>query len=168
MLSLSEEERLELFNENQGLAHYLAFKYNHGLDLDDTKQEAALGLWVATERYDDTKGAFGSYASYIITSHLQSYLSKNRQAVHVPKDRDFLAVKVDIDSAIAELPTHSQDIDLIDLKRAISNLPIELRSLYVLSLQGFSTREIGVKIKMSHTKVNNLLRHAREIVKENA
>lgn len=75
---MTRDERLNIFNSNQGLAVFIANKhwYNSPMTHDDLVQEALLALWSATERYDANLSVFSTYATQYIYHSLTNYAYK--------------------------------------------------------------------------------------------
>lgn len=67
-----------LVNENIKLAQYFANKAIH-LDPDEALSRALRGLLEAAQRFDPSRGKFGTYAAYQIKSHIQR-ITREQQA----------------------------------------------------------------------------------------
>ncbi len=98
---LEYNDRLELFNSCINLAMSVAIKHwsYQYVEQEDMQQEALLALWRATERYDENKGAFTTYATHYIRCSLNTVGNKYRyghigvtepfkQALHIIKECD--------------------------------------------------------------------------------
>ena len=79
------------------LAYKLAARYRRGPEpLDDLRQIAALGLVKAIDRYDPAHGtAFSSFAVPTILGGLRRHFRDTGWAIHVPRDLQELAVRLD-------------------------------------------------------------------------
>lgn len=71
----------ELFERNTLMAYKIANKYriNYLKEYDDIKQEALVGLWKACEKYNDSKGAFSTYAYICISNNINIYIRHLRK-----------------------------------------------------------------------------------------
>jgi RNA polymerase sigma-B factor len=78
------------------LAHTLAARFRHSSEpSDDLFQVACLGLLNAIDRYDiDRRTAFSSYAVPTILGELRRHFRDRTWSVHVPRDLQELALKV--------------------------------------------------------------------------
>jgi RNA polymerase sigma-B factor len=79
------------------LAYKLAARYRRdGEPLEDLRQVAALGLLKAIDRYDPAHGtAFSSFAVPTILGGLRRHFRDTGWAIHVPRDLQELAVRVE-------------------------------------------------------------------------
>jgi RNA polymerase sigma-B factor len=79
------------------LAHALAARFRHSSEPpDDLFQVACLGLLNAIDRFDiDRRTAFSSYAVPTIMGELRRHFRDRTWSVHVPRDLQELALKVD-------------------------------------------------------------------------
>jgi RNA polymerase sigma factor (sigma-70 family) len=166
IVRLNEEERLKLFNENKNLAYTVAYRYNIGMEIEDTKQEALMALWVATERFDpDRSESFATYAYWIISSALQSNIVKNKSLISVPREVEQKTQGVHIDKVHeTKLPTDHIDTVGIEVNRAIESLPPTMQAALQMKMNGANIREIGNKLRMSHMTAHNLIKRATELI----
>jgi len=79
------------------LARSLATRYvRHGEGFDDVFQVACLGLLKAIDRFDISRGrAFSSFAVPTIAGEIKRYYRDKTWSVHVPRDLQDLALRVD-------------------------------------------------------------------------
>ncbi|HEU4977300.1 MAG TPA: SigB/SigF/SigG family RNA polymerase sigma factor [Solirubrobacteraceae bacterium] len=79
------------------LARRLAQRYRHtGEPTDDLVQVACIGLVKAIDRYDPARGsAFSTYAVPTILGELRRHFRDHTWAIHVPRDLQELALRVD-------------------------------------------------------------------------
>lgn len=156
---LTEKERLALFELNKNLAYSIAYKYNMHMDIDDSKQEALLALWVATDRFDPTRSeSFSSYAYWIISEALQRILVKSRK---------FLREGVDIPITEVENElSYSHECYLeIDLRSMLKTLTPPKGLIYQMKLDGYSNTTIAEATNQSKQSVGRALREAEEDLK---
>jgi RNA polymerase sigma-B factor len=86
------------------LARSLAARYvSHGEPFDDVFQVACLGLLKAIDRFDVTRGrAFSSYAVPTIAGEIKRYYRDRTWSVHVPRDLQDLALRVEQERRVLE------------------------------------------------------------------
>jgi RNA polymerase sigma-B factor len=79
------------------LARQLARRYHRGdVPLEDLVQVASIGLLNAIDRFDPERGiAFSSFAVPTIAGELKRYFRDKAWSVHVPRDLNELALRVD-------------------------------------------------------------------------
>jgi RNA polymerase sigma-B factor len=79
------------------LAHALARRYHRGDEpMDDLMQVASVGLVKAIDRFDPGRGtAFSTYAVPTIVGELKRHFRDTSWAVHVPRELQERAIKVD-------------------------------------------------------------------------
>jgi RNA polymerase sigma-B factor len=79
------------------LARKLAHRYHHtGEPIDDLVQVACVGLVKAIDRYDPERAsAFSSYAVPTILGELRRHFRDHTWAIHVPRNLQELALRVD-------------------------------------------------------------------------
>ena len=169
-MKLTDEERNKYFNDNTKLAISIALKYNIGMDIEDTKQEALLALWVATGKYDtDRSENFGSYAYFIITSALQRHIVYNRYIVTVPREskETMNPDYADLEKGEEEyFPVTHQDTLGVEMNMAIDRLPNKMAKVYRMKMKDMSLREIAKHTNMSHTKVSTILKDATALLQK--
>ena len=66
--------------DHTDLAYFYANKSNkrhlQGVELDDLYQSAMIGIWIASMSYDETKGAFSTYAHQYIEGEITNLIYK--------------------------------------------------------------------------------------------
>ncbi|MDX1510167.1 MAG: sigma-70 family RNA polymerase sigma factor [Nitriliruptorales bacterium] len=79
--------RNELVEEHQGLAYYLANGYaNRGVELDDLRQIAVVGLVKAVERFDPERGVtFATFARPFIVGEMRHHFRDEAWELRVPR-----------------------------------------------------------------------------------
>jgi RNA polymerase sigma-B factor len=79
--------RNALVEANQGFAYYLAQQYvNRGIELDDLRQVAIIGLVKAVDRFDPDRGApFATFARPFIVGEIRHFFRDTGWEVHVPR-----------------------------------------------------------------------------------
>jgi RNA polymerase sigma-B factor len=104
------------------LAKQLARRYHRGdVPLEDLVQVASLGLLNAIDRFDPERGiAFSTFAVPTIAGELKRYFRDKAWFVHVPRDLNELALRVDrtaelLVHRLGRMPTASDIADHLDL-----------------------------------------------------
>jgi RNA polymerase sigma-B factor len=109
--------RVALIERFMPLARHLARRYPVGTERDDIVQVASLALVKAVDRFDPTQGsAFASFAAPTILGEIKRYFRDFGWRVHVPRELQELAVKVErasdaLTSALGRAPTPSELAD---------------------------------------------------------
>ena len=124
---------LQLFEQNKNLAYFFLQRYKHLGELEDLKQLALLGLHVASERYDPTKGtAFSTFAFFYVQKEILRYVEKNFDSYHVPRPvRESMAKirALKLENASAEEILEKTDLTPGKVKRALHCMTLEVTSL---------------------------------------
>jgi RNA polymerase sigma-B factor len=96
------------------LARHLARRYPAGAEREDVVQVASLALVKAVDRFDPDQGsAFASFATPTILGEIKRYFRDFGWPVHVPRDLQELAVKVErtsteLTSTLGRAPTPAE------------------------------------------------------------
>jgi RNA polymerase sigma-B factor len=99
------------------LARHLARRYPAGAEREDVVQVASLALVKAVDRFDPTQGsAFASFATPTILGEIKRYFRDFGWPVHVPRELQELAVKVErasdaMTSSLGRAPTPAELAD---------------------------------------------------------
>lgn len=92
----------KMFEENQNLIYttintYVKCPGMYGLnDYDDLFQIGAIGMCKAIENYDESKGAFSTYAIPIIRNHLYNALRDATSIDTISTDDEWVELNIDI------------------------------------------------------------------------
>ncbi len=160
------EQALEkVFNDYKWLVRSVANNfYLAGGDKDDLLQEGTLGLFFAVTHYDETKGAFPSFAKICILRHIVDAVKRDSAQKNKPL-YNYIELDQIEDMATANTPLvgllnkeYSQKIaDVIKTKLT----PVE-RSVITLFVKGFSYEDIAENIGKSYKAVDGALQRARK------
>jgi RNA polymerase sigma-B factor len=102
------------------LARHLARRYPAATERDDLVQVASLALVKAVDRFDPSQGtAFASFATPTILGEIKRYFRDFGWPVHVPRELQELAVKVERESAaltsrLGRAPTPAELAEALD------------------------------------------------------
>lgn len=114
--------RDELITENLYLCDILSRKYaNRGIDFDDIYQVASIGLILAVDRFDPSKGyEFTSYATPTIVGEIKRHFRDKGWTIKVPRRIQELSkkisnAKVHLSQSMGQTPTAKDIADFLDL-----------------------------------------------------
>jgi RNA polymerase sigma factor (sigma-70 family) len=161
--------------------------------LEDLRQEGRIGLWEATLKYDETKGAFPSFAKTHIRKHQLRFLDNNLTNIRIPvniKDKELKANyrTISLDTPINDfnillsdsIPNEDQEeqMDITPLKIAILKLKPkdqELINEYNLLSgeykRGQPTLMLAAKYNITrqaiHQRINSIIKKIEKYVNDN-
>lgn len=121
-VQIGTEAREQLVNSCLRLVTKMAYKYrNCGVEVDDLIQEGTIGLMIAAEKFDFSKGfAFTTYATPWIRKYILKAINQTKKEFLVPTQYQDLSSKYTkcVNDLIQELnrePTISEIADMMDL-----------------------------------------------------
>lgn len=100
------------FSTHRHLAAAAARRYRSGPHASDIRQVADIALWLASTRYDPTRGPFERYAVVVISGEIKKHLRQVGWATHVTRQQqeDALRLRAETDrltSRLGRTPTAS-------------------------------------------------------------
>ncbi|MDD7762272.1 MAG: SigB/SigF/SigG family RNA polymerase sigma factor [Ezakiella sp.] len=114
--------RDELIKEHMYLPEILAKKYTgRGIEYDDIFQIACIGLILAVDRYDFSRGyEFSSYATPTIIGEIKRYFRDKGWTIKVPRRVQELSKKItnaknQLMQELGEVPTAKEIADLLEI-----------------------------------------------------
>lgn len=118
---------------------------------EDLQQEAAYAFLKAIDKYDATKGKFGSFAGKCIFGQLKNYFHRNLRRTKIP----------------TEYLENKQSTDYTKIHDALFKLPIVHRDILMTKL-GFWDHPVSLEVKYGITKsrVSQILKEATSILKK--
>lgn len=135
-----------------------------GEPVDDLIQAGCIGLILAVDRYDASRGPFEAFAVPTITGEIRRHLRDRSALMRVP-DGAAVAVRIeplDEDDGPPADPIAGV-IDRVALTAALRTLPVHERRIVLLSFYGGRTqRRIADDVGLSQIHVSRLLRGALE------
>jgi RNA polymerase sigma factor (sigma-70 family) len=166
--------------QHQGLVRSVAQKYRNlctaSTDFDDLVQAGNIGLLKAIEDYDDSRGAFSTYAFHWIRDAIQCELYSNSRTVRIP--RHVLRVKGSPKDSV-ELDTDEMEDEhdftvMVDIQSMYKNVrkemldkldPVQQKVLYLRFTKGMTRPEIGVELQCSREWVRVIELKALDILR---
>ncbi|WMJ22410.1 sigma-70 family RNA polymerase sigma factor [Paludicola sp. MB14-C6] len=153
---------------NRNIANY----YIAGIDKDDLKQEALMGLFNAIRSYkQDRNASFNTYANHCIANRLKNFLAASSTNKAQVLNRSIPIEEVESYKFLEKQPTNPESIfiqkesyqSLVEsMNSVLSNLEREVMNLY---LCGCDYRLIASKLNSSQKTVDNALQRARRKLK---
>lgn len=165
-----------LWTKHRGIAYAAARDYYiPGADEDDVRQEALIGLWVASTSFDPAHGVpFPIFATMVVRRRLNTAVKLANAGKHQPLNgsaRTAVDSEGDTDEIVALLPHLHQVSDQVEtaeeirrLLRAIRDELTDVERAAVLGVaSGLPYSQIG-----PHKQTDNALQRARRKLKEAA
>ena len=159
----------ELYFKNEKLVyHVLHKKFPMSCFDDDFQQIARLGLWNACLRYDETKGAFSTYAVPCIANEIKMELRKIGRR---PMETSLDALVKDIDNdnnelTISGLFIGEPDVEFIDTTWMDKELTERQKRILGLLYDGMVQTEIAKEIGISQTIISREVAKIRNIAQK--
>lgn len=150
----------EIFNKNINIAYKIANKYkvNYINEYEDIKQIALIGLWIASDIWDENKGAFTTIAYTVISNNINHYL----RSVKKYGERNIsIYSNVSENQTIFDILEDPYDLD----EEILSKVHIEnaLKQLYLTDMEKIvaeklsqkqSQRKIGKDLGLSQPQIS--------------
>ena len=144
-----------MFEENIGLAYYIAysyFKYSNSLtfqDYEDLKQEAVIELWKASNDYIDIGYKFQTYANKRIRRRL--YYVLNKIPINISRiEKEAYTVDFDKNIMLEEISKALDKINIDNIKTVRSDLG---KYATILKLEGATDAEIARLLNSNSSNV---------------
>lgn len=160
----------EIFNENINIAYKIANKYrvNYMNEYEDIKQIALMGLWIASDIWDENKGAFTTIAYTVISNKINHYLRSVKKYgernisiySNVNENQtifDILEDPYDLDEEITSkvhIENALKNLYLTDMEKIVAEKLSEKQSQYEIA------KDLGLsqpQISRCKTKIKNKL-----------
>lgn len=160
MENKSYEELVELYEKNENLVYYtLKTFYPEFLFDEDVRQEGRIGLWKACGKWDESKGAFSTYAVVCIKRNFYGYF-RNLMRKKNPKPETSLD-----DLYIGQTPSYKQSVYVGEkLKDVLTERQLKIFELY---MKGMVSREIGEVLGVSHATVDTEKNKIKQLIIDN-
>jgi len=152
------------------LAEKIAWDFNKKtpqcVQIDELKSAAYLGLIVAANKYDPILGSFPTYARIKILGSIKDYLRElNWGQRSNPISVLSLDMPVNEDSSLLETMVDDKKDSNIQgmIIEGLKDLEKEVMIMYYISR--FTLKEIGRKLKVSESRVSQMLGASRESIR---
>lgn len=150
----------ELFRRHAHAVHRIAFRITGSAhDADDVLQDVFLGLPEALRAYEETGNLDGWLKTLAVRRSLMA-LRKEKHRREVPLGK--------ISHSIAPAGESLEPVvDRVALERALSDLPDQLRVVFVLKeIEGYNHDEIGDMLGIGNSASTAKLHRARKVLRE--
>jgi RNA polymerase sigma-70 factor (ECF subfamily) len=137
------------------LAHFFSGRINHPELIDDLVQATIIKIHANRDHYNQD-ARIGAWIVTIANRVLIDSWRKSRHAADLTFNIDDLndSILFNVSESLNSQPIDSQLIERQELHRSLETLkPIDQSIVYLYSTQGFSAREVGVKIGMSESAI---------------
>jgi len=167
---------------NLRLVVHLAKKYQGmGLSLEDLVHEGTIGLCIARDKFDSSKGKFSTYAAQWIKATIRQALNNKSRTIRVPAHRTHLTEEA---PKVSQLDTAYQGsyIPRVEKKFEESHIDHKIQSLLgklkpkqqeIIKMkfgigydEEMKTSEIAKKLGLTAQAVNGNIRNALKLMKE--
>lgn len=139
-------------------------KKSADIDSDDLFQEGILGLLDAVRAYNSEKGKFQSFAEVCILNRMKNAVLKAKGGLRVADDYDF--------EQITDETAHTEDNIILKerneelFKKLSEILSKKELSVLTLYLEGYTYKQIALKLSLSVKSVDNSLSRSKQKLKQ--
>lgn len=167
------KDNTTLVEENKYLAYHVASRFYTGnpFDDDDIRQIALIGLWKAAKTWDETKSAFSTYATKVITNDLLQDIRKRNRTKRIGTVMSYDAIVETCEGDVTYLDmiaSPSDDISLIELSAdlpgifdSLSDREKTLIDIYV-SHPDFTQEEVAKQMHVTQARISRLMKKVRQ------
>jgi len=167
---------------NLRLVVHLAKKYQGmGLSLEDLVHEGTIGLCIARDKFDSSKGKFSTYAAQWIKATIRQALNNKSRTIRVPAHRTHLTEEA---PKVSQLNTAYQGSYIPRVEKKFEESHIDHKIQYLLGKlkpkqqeiikmkfgigydEEMKTSEIAKKLGLTAQAVNGNIRNALKLMKE--
>ena len=151
-----------LIEDNMNLVyHLISREYPTYIQDEDLIQCGMLGLCCAAEKWDESKSAFSTFATYCIRNEIR--MEFRRRAKH----QGILSLEYEVDgedgdkAQFGDFIVGEDDIGYIDIAVDRSRLGKTEQEVYDLLVDGIAPLEIAKRLHISHQRVYAIRRKLR-------
>lgn len=158
--------RQKLFEDNLKLVYFVIRKYYPNLIYDeDIIQCGTIGLWQASEKWEEGKSKFSTFATRCICNALTvEFRQRNRQPNSISMETE-LCTHDDGVYTIGDSLVGQEDIDYVDIDSVYAKLNQKDREILDLYRSGLTMVDIGAQIGCSKQNVSLRLRKIKALIK---
>lgn len=166
-----DEQQRKLVEDNLKLCHYALHRMgiHEGDRYDDCFQTACIGLCKAAKHYQPEKGEFSTYACLSIYRALaydwkleKRWNNINVLCLNKPIQVGLDEGNCDMEDQIPSLRTADEGLWKNEIWSAIETLPLRLKRVFVLYMQGQTLQEIGNSMGVTRERARQILSKAKE------
>lgn len=150
---------MRLFEENIRMAYHVASRFtpNTIVDMDDIKQLALIGLYKASQNYKDNLGyAFSTYAYKIMRNEILKELTKHNVCDSIDE----------MEYDVADESCNPEEEYIGSLQRFSSVLTDQEYKVMLLTVQGYSQKEISSRLNLSQSQISRIFIKGKRKIKE--
>ncbi|WP_312118298.1 sigma-70 family RNA polymerase sigma factor [Brevibacillus reuszeri] len=136
----------ELVKQNLHIVQYIVKKYfpPQGYDYDDLFQIGCVGLVIAAQKFDPSKGNFLNTASIHIRHEFQAFFRKIYTKKRTAEVLSLDYTHGENDTTYMDMFSSSECVDEeVEAKLLLEDMAIHEPKIMTLAIQGYSHREIG-------------------------
>jgi len=145
----------------EGLAHYACRPWRGSPHYDDLLQEARIGAWRASQKYDPGAGQFSTYAIHHARGRVLHYLRRRSNTITIPNHHDVHEVPPIVDlpenAPLEDIPDPADFTAGVILRSLLDTLPSEHARSLSMYADGYSQREIARALGVSQYTVSRWL-----------
>lgn len=150
---------MKLFEENIRMAYHVASKFtpNVIVDMEDIKQLALIGLYKASQNYKDNLGfTFSTYAYKVMKNEILKELTKHKVYDSIDE----------MEYDVADESCNQEEEYIDSLQRFSSVLTNQEHEVVLLTVQGYSQKEISLRLNLSQSQISRIFIKAKKKIKE--
>lgn len=153
-----------LVEENHNLIY--SFLAQMRLTTEEYYGLAAIGLCKAAQAYQAGTSSFSTYAYRCMYNEIISYWRKNKkkQQLELFSLDEYAFLDACVKETHVSMPETSM-IEGVQLSQALDSLPRQKQKIVVLSLSGYSCKEIAVQLGYSTGYVQKMRREALQVLR---
>lgn len=164
----------KMFNENINIAYKIVQRYrNCGIEYEDLKQIALLGLWKAVNTYKaDKKVLFSSYSYKVIQNEINLYLKTNKKHFLNRYLKDEIIEGFTIEEVIPNKDNQIERLeDFLDTRKYISKIKKYITNkrekiIVDMLLSSKKQNEIAKELGISRQRVSKIIENIRKRIKK--
>lgn len=150
---------MKIFEKNIRMAYHIASQFtpNTIVDMEDIKQLALIGLYKASQNYKDSLGVtFSTYAYKVMRNEILKELSKHNICDSIDE----------MEYDVADESCNPEEEYIGSLQRFSSVLTNQEHEVVLLTVQGYSQKEISLRLNLSQSQISRIFIKAKKKIKE--